>query len=68
MAEPGVGESVPEPKAPGPPVRVVIDFEPGTEVAGVVAADGPATEFHGRLELYAAIERAREAPPRRPLG
>jgi hypothetical protein len=65
MAEPGAGEAAPEPAAP---VRVVIEFEPGTEVAGVVAAGGPATEFHGRLELYAAIERAREAPADRPPG
>jgi hypothetical protein len=38
----------------------VIEFEPGGEVAGRLAADGPATEFRGRLELYAALERARE--------
>jgi hypothetical protein len=52
------GEPAPKPTAD--PVRVVIEFDPGTEVAGRLAADGPATEFRGRLELYAALERARE--------
>jgi hypothetical protein len=37
------------------PPRVVIEFDPGAEVAGV----GPATKFRGRLELYTALERAR---------
>jgi hypothetical protein len=46
---------------PPPAMRVVIEFEPGAEVAGSILAAGPAVEFHGRLELYTAIERAREA-------
>ena len=46
------------------PVRVVVEFEPGAELAGrVLPEGGGSTEFAGRLELYAALERARGAPP-----
>lgn len=52
--------------APGAePLRVVIEFEPGVEVAGSLRDGDKATPFRGRLELYAALERARETgePP-----
>jgi hypothetical protein len=52
-----VDDSAPAPST----LRVVIEFEPGAEVAGCILAAGPPVEFHGRLELYTAIERAREA-------
>jgi hypothetical protein len=45
----------------GPPVRVVLEFDPGEPPSGRILRDGaPAGDFSGRLELYAAIERARD--------
>jgi hypothetical protein len=45
----------------GSPVRVVLEFDPGELPSGRILRDGaPAGQFSGRLELYAAIERARD--------
>jgi hypothetical protein len=47
----------------GPPVRIVLEFDPGEPPSGRVLREGvPTGEFSGRLELYAALERARDAP------
>ncbi len=54
------------PAEPVAPLRVVVEFDPGAELAGRLRPeDGEVTEFAGRLELYAALERARAAtePP-----
>jgi hypothetical protein len=45
----------------GSPVRIVLELDPGEPPSGRVLGDGAAAgEFSGRLELYAAIERARD--------
>jgi hypothetical protein len=58
--DPPGADADPVPGAPAQPLRVVIEFEPGTEVVGSLRDGDKATPFRGRLELYAALERARE--------
>jgi len=42
------------------PRRIVVEFDPGDPPSGRLVREGAATdEFIGRLELYAALERAR---------
>jgi hypothetical protein len=43
------------------PLRIVLEFDPGEPPSGRLLHDGGrADEFSGRLELYAALERARD--------
>jgi hypothetical protein len=53
------------------PLRLVLELTPDTRpIGGSLIRDGePPREFHGTLELLAAIEEARECAPRhRTLG
>jgi hypothetical protein len=43
-------------------MRLILEFDPGDPPSGrVVRDDEEVDEFSGRLELYAALERARAA-------
>jgi hypothetical protein len=42
-------------------MRIVLEFDPGDPPSGRVVRDDQVDEFSGRLELYAALERARAA-------
>jgi hypothetical protein len=55
----------------GQPLRLVLELTPDTRpISGSLIQDGePPREFHGTLEMLAAIEQARErAPGHRTLG
>jgi hypothetical protein len=59
--EPAAG---PAPGPAAPPLRVLLEFDPGDPPSGRLVRDGAAPdEFTGRLELYAALDRARAARP-----
>lgn len=47
-------------------MRIVLEFDPGDPPSGRVVRDEEVDEFSGRLELYAALERARAAAAEEP--
>jgi hypothetical protein len=47
-------------------MRIVLEFDPGDPPSGRVVRDDEVYEFSGRLELYAALERARAAAAEEP--
>ncbi len=51
-------------------MRIVLEFDPGDPPSGRVVRDDEVDEFSGRIELYAALERARAAAeePEAPTG
>ncbi|MBS1679422.1 MAG: hypothetical protein JST08_18765 [Actinobacteria bacterium] len=69
MTAGGTGErrepvASPSPGPGGPPLRIVLEFDPGDPPSGRLVRDGAAPdEFAGRLELYAALDRARGTRP-----
>ena len=45
-------------------MRIVVEINPGEPISGTVSADGqPAGPFVGLMQLVAAIDSARSAPP-----